>query len=173
MLDAFTEYDATDVEQLAGDAEVAKGVIGIPHPYPVGGARRWIEASFADEKEGKQINWAVRLAKTKVLIGCVTLFAIPRHQRAEIAFWIGRPYWNQGYATEAAIAVTAHSFRHLGLGRLDGGHFGWNQASGAVLRKLGMQPEGVRRKYMKRAGGEAEDVVEYGLLREDFLSHHG
>jgi RimJ/RimL family protein N-acetyltransferase len=162
VLDALSEQDAPVVEDLAGDAEVAAGVVGIPHPYPRGAAVGWIAALNQDNRA--EITWAMRSREARILVGCVTLFLAPRHGRAEIAFWVGRTYWRRGFATEAAFAVVGYAFDQLALHRIDGGHFTWNEASRAVLVKLGFQREGVRRGYLLRSG-KFEDVVVYGLMR--------
>jgi RimJ/RimL family protein N-acetyltransferase len=162
ILDALCEQDAPKVEELAGDAEVAAGVVGIPHPYPRGTAVGWIEALNQDDRA--EITWAIRIGAERIFVGCVTLFLVQRHSRAEIAFWVGRPYWRHGFATEAAFAVVRYAFDRLALHRIDGGHFSWNEASGAVLAKLGFQREGVRPGFFLRSG-RFEDVVVYGLVR--------
>ena len=77
------------MEELAGDAEVAAGVVGIPHPYPTGAALGWIEALNRDDRA--EITWAMRTKEEGILVGCATLFLVQKHRRAEIAFWVGRP----------------------------------------------------------------------------------
>lgn len=63
----------------------------------------------------------------------------------EFGYWIARPYWGRGIATEAGRAVIAHAREGLRLKRLDAGHFVDNPASGRVLAKLGFKPTGATR----------------------------
>jgi RimJ/RimL family protein N-acetyltransferase len=70
----------------------------------------------------------------------------------ELGYWIGRPHWGQGFATEAATAVIAIA-RTLGLLQLEGSHFVDNPASGRVLEKLGFQPVGITAPRMSCARG--------------------
>ena len=81
---------------------------------------------------------------------------------AEIGYWIARPFWNRGYATEAAGAVLEVA-RLLGYRRVNAGHFVDNPASGRVLRKLGFAPTGVTRPRMSCARGEEVAAHEYVL----------
>jgi RimJ/RimL family protein N-acetyltransferase len=80
----------------------------------------------------------------------------------EIGYWIARPYWGQGYATEAAGGVLEVA-RLLGHGRVSAGHFVDNPASGRVLRKLGFVPTGVTRPRMSCARGQEVMAHEYAL----------
>jgi RimJ/RimL family protein N-acetyltransferase len=61
---------------------------------------------------------------------------------AELGYWIARPYWGLGFATEAGRAVVRMARESLKLPRLVSGHFIDNPASGRVLAKLGFQPTG-------------------------------
>lgn len=80
----------------------------------------------------------------------------------EIGYWIARPYWGQGYATEAAGGVLEVA-RLLGYRRLHAGHFIDNPASGRVLRKLGFVPTGVTRPRLSCARGHEVLAHEYAL----------
>ena len=55
----------------------------------------------------------------------------------EIGYWIGRPWWGQGFATEIGQALVALGTQTLGASRLIAGHYDDNPASGRVLEKLG------------------------------------
>jgi RimJ/RimL family protein N-acetyltransferase len=60
----------------------------------------------------------------------------------EMGYWIARPYWAQGFATEAGTALIDMA-RALGLCSLEGSHFVDNPASARVLEKLGFEPLGI------------------------------
>lgn len=80
----------------------------------------------------------------------------------EIGYWIARPFWGQGFATEAGRGVIEIA-RLLGHRRLSAGHFVDNPASGRVLRKLGFVPTGkVRARHSCARGAEVQSV-EYAL----------
>src|SRR5206468_11939592 len=60
----------------------------------------------------------------------------------ELGYWLARPFWGRGLATEACTALIAIA-RALGLERIEGSHFLDNPASGRVLEKLGFEPTGL------------------------------
>jgi RimJ/RimL family protein N-acetyltransferase len=61
---------------------------------------------------------------------------------AELGYWIARPYWGLGFATEAGRAVVRMARGSLKLPKLVAGHLVDNPASGRVLTKLGFKPTG-------------------------------
>ena len=60
----------------------------------------------------------------------------------EFGYWIARPHWGRGLATEAGRALIGIA-KALGLARLEASHFLDNPASGRVLEKLGFQSTGM------------------------------
>ena len=71
---------------------------------------------------------------------------------AELGYALGRAFWGQGYATEAAIAMVEVA-RALGLGGLQAYSFVDNPASARVLEKAGFSKVGtIVREYPKRGG---------------------
>jgi ribosomal-protein-alanine N-acetyltransferase len=172
LLDAVTESDTKKIVELAGDFDVARGTLGIPHPYGHSDAESWIRGIPEEEQGGKSVTWAIRRIENSDMIGCVTLFVFAKHGRAEIGFWVGRPEWGKGIATEAARAVIGFGFSNFALRRIDGSHFEWNAASSRVLTKLGFVQEGQRRDFVKRFD-RFESLVVYGLMADSFedLAH--
>ena len=166
VLGAFTPADAADLQQLAGDREIADTTVSIPHPYDLDHALAWIGQQRRELVRGRAANFAIRLPGSR-LIGCAGLRDIDReHSQAELGFWIGRYWWGQGYAREAASAVIRFGFEQLGLNRIYAHHMARNPAAGQVLRHLGMEREGVLRERVRK-WGVYEDVVLYAMLRED------
>lgn len=85
----------------------------------------------------------------------------------ELGYWIARPHWGQGFATEAGRAVVEIA-RTLGLGQLEGAHFVDNPASARVLEKLDFQPVGITAPRMSCARGiEAQARLLRLVLREE------
>ena len=110
--------------------------------------------------------YAITLQATGELAGAMNLAIVPVHARAEIGYWIGVPYWNDGYCTEAARALVAFGFDTLDLHRIESRHFVRNPASGRVLVKLGMRFEGVHRDAIRK-WDRFEDMAHYALLATD------
>ena len=169
ILRSLTLEDAADVQRLAGDRDIALMTVAIPHPYEDGMAEAWIRSCSEDYEKDEGLNFAITLKADKNLIGAIGLELEREHERAELGYWIGKPYWNCGYATEAVRAVVAYSFKVLKLNRIYAYHFTRNPASGRVLEKIGMHAEGCRRQHTKK-WGNFEDSIGYGMLKSDFDS---
>ena len=108
----FRTADADEVQRLAGDRAVADTTLNVPHPYEDGMAERWISNHRDWFERGQQAVFAITLRSDGTLIGAIGLLINGEDQRAELGYWIGKPYWNQGYCTEAARAVLGFGFEH-------------------------------------------------------------
>ena len=114
------------------------------------------------------VNFALVLQGAGVLIGAISLMDLSaRHERGEFGYWIGQPYWNKGYCTEAARAVLTYGFSILGLNRIHGRFLKRNPASGRVMEKIGMIQEGCLRAHDKK-WEQFEDIVLYGILKSEW-----
>ena len=167
ILRPFMLADAPEVQRLAGDRDIASMVVTIPHPYEDGMAEAWIGTHQERFDKGELVNFAITHSEQGYLIGSVGLQIAKEFDRAELGYWIGKPYWNQGYCTEAAHAAVRYGFEVLGLNRINARHITRNPASGRVMQKLGMKHEGCLRKHSKR-WGNYDDVEMYGILRSEY-----
>jgi RimJ/RimL family protein N-acetyltransferase len=167
VLRPFALSDAPEVERLAGERAIADTTINIPHPYPPGAAAEWIESHAPAYRAGTLHSFAVVERESGNLVGAVGLVVKAAHRRAELGYWIGVAWWNRGYATEAARAALRYAFETLGLNRVQATHFLRNQASGRVMRKLGMTHEGCSRQYFLK-WDRFEDVERYAILRNQW-----
>ena len=158
--------DAPAITRLAGDRAIAATTLMIPHPYNKSMAEKFIRMQAAAFKKGKAAIFAITLIADKCLIGAIGLTINREHKRAELGYWIGKPFWNKGYATEAGRAMLQYGFETLGLRRIHAGHFANNPASGRVQRKLGMVREGYERKHILKWGKEIDHVINAVLKSE-------
>lgn len=168
ILRPFTVDDAPSVQQLAGDRAIADTTVNVPHPYEDGMAEAWIRSHEADHEAGNSARFALVSRASTALIGAMGLEIDDRNRQAELGYWIAVPFWNQGYATEAAREVVRFGFETLGLNRIGAAHFTRNPASGRVMQKLGMSHEGTTRQGAQR-WDTFEDLERYGLLHSDWL----
>lgn len=166
-LRAFHSGDAARVQELAALKEVAQGTLRLPHPYPAGAAEAWIADQQRDYEAVTSINFAIALQAEHILIGAIGLDFVPEHRHARLGYWLGKPFWNKGYATEAVKGVLAYGFTRPDLHRIYAGHFLNNPASGRVLQKAGMTYEGQLREHYVRFG-ETVNLELYGILRQEF-----
>jgi len=128
--------DAARVSVLAGDYDVACMTGTIPHPYSEQMAAEWLSGALQGEE-----GLVFMIERDGTLVGCTGYRAFGPDY-AEMGYWIGKPYWGQGYATEAARALIAHAFDAEGFTYLKAGHFTDNPASERVLQKLGFVMDG-------------------------------
>ncbi|HMU60460.1 MAG TPA: GNAT family N-acetyltransferase, partial [Gemmatimonadales bacterium] len=163
VLRPFRPDDAPAVQRLAGERDVAASTLTVPHPYPDGAAEEWIATHATAWAEQRVLTLAVATSGDDVLVGAVGLALAMADRRAELGYWIGIPWWNLGYATEASRAIIDFGFTSLGLHRIMARHMARNPASGRVMQKLGMQREGVLRGHILK-WGVFEDLVVYAVL---------
>lgn len=164
----LTLEDAPAIQVLVGAYEVALNTLSIPHPYPAGGAEAWIGTHRSSYDAGREITWGITARAGGAVLGVISLRPVVAHRHAEIGYWLGVPYWNQGYMTEAARAVVDYGFGDLDLLRIYATHFARNPASGRVMQKAGMTREGCLRQHVMR-WDVPQDLVHYGILRDEWL----
>jgi RimJ/RimL family protein N-acetyltransferase len=162
----FAASDAPTVAELAGDARVAAPTLHIPHPYPADLAARWIAGREAAAAEGRSYTFAIVARERGTLMGAIGIHP-EGHDRAEIGYWLGVPYWGRGYMSEAARRVTAFGFAELGLHRVQATCLPRNPASARVLEHVGMRREGLLRGYVRK-GEVYEDLLIYAILRDEW-----
>jgi ribosomal-protein-alanine N-acetyltransferase len=167
LLRPFQLSDAPHVQRLAGAQEVAAGTF-LPHPYENGMAEQWIADQERAYEGGTAVSFAITLADNATFIGFIGMDIVQSHRHARLSYWLGLPYWNQGYATEAVHAVLRYGFLQLNLHRIYSPHFQGNAASGRVLQKVGMTYEGRMREHYVRLD-RFVDLELYGMLQREFM----
>jgi len=158
----FTAADAPRVQLLAGEREVAESTALIPHPYPDGAAAAWIATHESARATGTEFTYAITESGEDVLIGAIGLRPGPSEHES-FGYWIGRPYWNRGYATAAAQAIIVLAFEWLDLDELTASHLARNAASGRVMEKCGMR---LLRTETRDHRGMPEEFCIRGITRE-------
>lgn len=143
----FRLRDAVRFVALAGDFEVARMTSDIPHPLHLWQSYRWLAPAKAE------VRYAVVL--DDAVIGGVGYFSIGPGA-GELGFWLGQPYWGEGYGTEAARAVVDYAFGPGGLHTLTSANFVDNPASARILTKLGFTSTGIQRAPCRARGGSVD-----------------
>jgi RimJ/RimL family protein N-acetyltransferase len=139
--------DAQDiVALLGGDRDAVLQMSHMPWPCTLAAAREWI----ALRTQPGGATFAVTRADDEAFLGAIGFGGL--REMPSVGYWIGRPYWNQGYATEALQLVVAH-VRALGAKGLQAETFPDSPASARVLTKCGFRYRGTgRRNYPARGG---------------------
>lgn len=172
ILRLFTLKDCKTVQTLAGEKDIAKTTLTIPHPYKDGMAKQWITSHKKKFVKGELVCLAITEKDDKNVIGAISLTVNTKHNRAELGYWVGKKYWRKGYCTEAAHAIIHYGFHSLKLNRIYATHFILNKASGRVMQKVGMIREGLLKQHVLKWGTYI-DLVQYGILQDDYNKARG
>ena len=134
--------DIPAIVSLLNDFDVAKNLATVPHPYTEEHAHAFLARGADDRARGQAYPFALFLKANGALIGGCGL-RLKDDGVFEMGYWLGRPFWGQGYASEAARRVAGFAFHNLDAPTLRASYFHDNPASGHVLEKLGCVPAGV------------------------------
>jgi len=177
--DAFKKFPVLTTKRLLLDALVPEDACalqqqmqGIP-PYSM-----W-PAPFVKEKQARMrighhanaykkksnIHWAIRIKKSKKLIGLCKLFELEYAFRAKIGYWITRKMWNKGYGTEAIGEITMYGLEVMELHRIYANTSHENCGSKRVLERIGYQQEGTLRDHVIY-DGVFQDMLLYAIVKK-------
>ncbi len=127
---------APAIQRLATHPDIAATTL-MPHPYPDDGAIRFIEDRVLPGRE-TGTHYAFVMKNGDEVVGHISLKDVNRAQaKAEVGYWVGRPFWGHGYGTAALRLVLAFAFETLGLDYVYAHVLAYNPGSGRVLEKNG------------------------------------
>ncbi|MFN3559783.1 MAG: GNAT family N-acetyltransferase [Brevundimonas sp.] len=142
--------DVTRLAVLANDAAIARMTLRMPHPFSNEDAESFV-LTVAGQDPARARTFLIE-HEDHGPVGVIGLFE-DGDVGPEVGYWIGRPYWGRGYATEALEAGVAWASRKWSRRALVAGHFSDNPASGRVLEKAGFLYTGEVRTGFSRARG--------------------
>lgn len=148
--------DARDLHQAIADEGIVRNLARAPWPYTAEDAVR--SATQEHDAHFPSFLMMLRTNGAPRLIGACGIGKL--NDDAELGYWIGRPYWGLGFATEASRAVVEIA-KTIGHKKLVASHFTDNPASGKVLRKLGFQSTGKTAQRQSNARGIATTCALY------------
>lgn len=137
---------------------------GLPFPYTEKDAEDYIGAMLSADQD-KTFAFAITLDDE--VIGSIGVFRCDNiHFRtAELGYYIGEKYWNQGYMTSAVKQICEYVFDNSDIIRIFAEPFSRNVASCRVLEKAGFTCEGVLRHNAVK-NGDILDMKMYALIKE-------
>lgn len=159
--------DIDALTHLANNAKIATMVSRMPHPYTKNDANDFVRRA-KDGEIGKCV-YAITRMDTGEFMGCCGIETTADESTVEIGYWLGEPYWNEGYATEAAHALIDMAFRTRDISFIDGRCRVTNTASRRVLQKCGFQFQGAGMVGSVALGG-IMPVDWYRLDRKTWVS---
>tara|TARA_R110002110_G_scaffold12704_9_gene60659 strand:- start:713 stop:1309 length:597 start_codon:yes stop_codon:yes gene_type:complete len=144
LLRPLRASDTTRLTTLANNWNVAAMLSRMPFPYTQEMAVEWIGKQAAICAGGEEFCYGLDLDGDFIGTCGVQAHADGTH---ELGYWVGEPYWNRGFASEAARAVTAAAVAAFGADTMISGHFTENHPSGRVLTKLGFRYTGEEHRW--------------------------
>lgn len=131
----MTVADAEYMARYLGSDLEAVGMTGsIPIPCTEQAAKTWIESRTQSSERLKRANFMIEQKSDGETVGSVGV--VIDNTKGWLGYWLGRPFWGKGYATEASAAALAYAFV-LGARTAVAEAFIENAASERVLKKLG------------------------------------
>lgn len=159
--------DAEAITALLQDPAIARWTNSIPWPYSLDDARAYLSTRSDADATGDSFVWAMVEKKSDAFAGTIGLHDVhPDRGRAELGYWIGQPFREKGYTTEAARRVLSWAFEVARFERIQATYMPGNDASAGVMRRIGMQPEGLLRRYGFK-NGEHFDLYLQAVLNDD------
>lgn len=144
ILRSFNSSDIDALSELLNNKKIWDQLRDyLPHPYSKKDAEQYINS-----KAGEKPILTFAIEANNKLVGNISLKPqddIHRHS-AELGYWIGEPYWGDGYATQAIQNIVTYGFQEMNLARIFANVMENNQGSMKALTKSGFQLEGISKK---------------------------
>jgi ribosomal-protein-alanine N-acetyltransferase len=146
-----------------GDYNVSRNMARVPHPYGEEDAEMFVAGLC---REGQRHTFSIVRKSDGCFMGGTGLHE--DENGLEFGYWLGAPFWGQGFATEAAHRLVTFAFEKLGQVSIHAGWFYDNPASGHVLAKLGARHNGSAMRESRARGMQVlcHDMV---LNRAEFV----
>jgi RimJ/RimL family protein N-acetyltransferase len=168
LLREVSQSDAPAIVRTLSVWDVARNLSKIPFPYGNEDVQPFLAYLNEATARKESLTWAIDLDG---YIGCVAIDSIhsTEHGMAgEVGYYLAKPYWGRGIATEAARTVIDYAFTELDAAYLTSGHAADNTASARVLAKLAfVETERGEHFYLPR--GQKVPRVKLKLSRQDWM----
>lgn len=164
------KFDYEDAEYMyynwASDDEVTKFITWPTH-NSIEISKTVISRVVKDYESNNKYEWAIELKENNEVVGDISAPRVfDNTETVEIGYVLGRRFWNKGIVTEALSAIVKFFFEEVEVNRIEAKHDINNPSSGVVMKKCGMQFEGILRQAGKNNTGLC-DLAVYSLLKDD------
>ncbi|GAB0154994.1 GNAT family N-acetyltransferase [Chryseobacterium sp. Alg-005] len=163
ILSQLKEEDIPFIVEYLQERDFSELTSNIPYPYTEKDAEFWLKVSKETFEMKTGFTFAIRNKKNRIIIGAIGL-----HDRgddkAELGYWLAKPFWNNGFVTEAAKAILVFGFKELQFNKIYATHFIHNPASGKIMQKIGMEKEALLKQHIKK-NNEYFDAAMYSVFR--------
>lgn len=163
-LSPLHESDTPELVCLLNERSIYDNTLRIPFPYTADDAEFFLNLIHeTTTRHGHPLHFAIR-DETGRLIGGCGFEGLTYGHRAEIGYWLGKPFWNRGIMTAAVQVACEYAIQHWQLVRITAHVFDFNQPSARVLEKCGFQLEGILKKHLQKEG-QFIDCKLFALVR--------
>jgi len=141
--------DGPALTRLINDKTIARNLLTVPYPYTNKDTQEWLAKVRGNrrKKAPTWINFAIEIDGD--FAGDISISKITEF-KAEIGYWLGRPYWGKGIMTSVVKEISKFAFQEIGLTRLYAYVFTYNKGSRRVLEKAGFKYEGLLKKNVRK-----------------------
>lgn len=168
ILSQPTVSDTEDlVFQMNSTSEISENTLTLPYPYLKQHADFWFQMADYSFKKKEAFVFGIREKENQKLIGGIGLHLDVANNKAEVGYWLGKSFWNNGYATEALQRILKFGFEELLLHKIYASHFLHNPASGKVLEKNGFEFEAILKQEIFKNGAYL-DLRRFSILKNSF-----
>lgn len=165
-------FEMTDIDAMfknyCSDPEVTKYLTWKTHESPEDGRLFLTEECFPKYDAPDFYQWAIELKELGEVIGGISVVkSDEKIAMLQVGYCIGRPWWRQGYTTEALKCVVKFFFEEVKANRIESFHDPRNPNSGKVMSKAGMKYEGTSRESQLSNQGLG-DAAQYAVIARDY-----
>lgn len=159
--------DLEDVHNYASNPKTSQYLLWEPH-RSLEYTREFIEVVLSKYKSGEYNDWAIVYKHNDKMIGTCGFTNIDEENNVvEIGYVINPEYWGMGIATEAVEVIIEFAFEELQANRVEAKFMFGNDASLAVMKKVGMKFEGYQREAML-VKGKYRTIGVASILRREY-----
>lgn len=160
--------DIPRIVHYANNEKIYSMTLNMPHPYHEKDAIYWINMANEGFEEKNHFIFAICKQSNDLFMGGIGLRLNTQFNHAELGFWIGESFWNNGYMTEATGKILEFGFERIGLHKIYATHMVNNPASGKVMINNGMVKEGEWVDHFKK-GDKYHTVIQYRLTKDEYF----
>ena len=172
ILRALKMSDAADLYDCCRNPEVSRYSEWYPHP-DIHHTKAYISWMLGEYRRREGTTFAISLAGPGRVIGTCSYIGLDlEHRTAELGYCLHRDFWGAGYGSEAAYILLDNGFRRMGLHRMEAKVMPENTRSEKLLRRLGMEREGLLKKAIYCKGAD-HDLVLYAMTDDRFYQLFG
>ncbi len=136
----ITEQEKKSLVYLLNDWEVARWLTNVPYPYTYDDLEDYLLISNSNELD-------LNIFFNDQIIGRVGLTLDNDDNYFDLGYFLGKEFWNKGYATEASESLLNYALDNLDSPKIKSGYFIDNFRSGNILKKLGFKEIGIKKWY--------------------------